>query len=91
MGGNTVCGLNHTADETRCLQPSLPLGPRLHFHPARAGRRPAPLREGVGAVEPDTERGEDLDQRDEHVGGAERREPGEHRGGEDVAGEEGGV
>jgi len=53
------------------LHQSLPHGPRLHQYTARAGGGPAPLRAGVGAVEPDPERGEDLDQRDEYAGGAE--------------------
>jgi len=70
---------------------SLPHRPSLHLDPARAGRRPEPLRAGERAVEPDPERGEDPDQRDEHAGGAERREPRECRGGEDVEGAEGGV
>lgn len=43
------------------LHQSLPHGPRLHQYTARAGGGPAPLRAGVGAVEPDPERGEDLD------------------------------
>ena len=39
----------------------------------------------------DTERGEDPDQRDEHAGRAERREPGQRGGGQDVEGAEEGV
>lgn len=70
---------------------SLPLRPRLHLHPARPRRRPPPLRKGLGALESHTERGEDSHQRDEHAGRAQRREPGQHRSGEDVEGEEGGV
>ena len=70
---------------------SLPHRPRLHLHPAPPGGRPEPLRASVGAVVADPERGEDPHQRDEHAGGAERREPRERRGREDVAREEGGV
>lgn len=70
---------------------SLPNRPRLHLHPARPRRRPQPLRDRLGALVAHPVRREDPDQRDEHAGGAERRESREHRGGEDVEGAEGGV
>lgn len=54
---------------------SLSIGSRVHQHPAPAWRRPEPLRARLGAVEPDPERGEDTDQRRQHAGRAQRREP----------------
>ena len=60
----------------------------MHIDITSTRRRSKPLRDGVGAVESDSERGEDPDQRDVDVGGAERRVAGERGGGEDVEGEE---
>jgi hypothetical protein len=50
---------------------SLSLRSSLHLDPTSAGRRPKSLRACVGALVTDTERGEDIDLCDEHVGGAE--------------------
>ncbi len=43
--------------------------PRLHLHPARPRRRPAPLRNRLGALVAYPICGEDSDQRDEYAGG----------------------
>ncbi len=67
--------MNETLIDTRGIlggRNSLPNRPRLHLDPAPTGRRSEPLRARVRALESDTERGEDPDQRDEYVGGAER-------------------
>ena len=63
----------------------------MHINTTSTRRRSEPLRDGVRAVESDPERGEDPDQRDVDVGGAERRVAGERGGGEDVEGEAEGV
>ena len=57
----------------------------LYIDPAPARRRPDAVRASIRALVADPERREDLDQRDEHAGRAERREPGEYRCCEDVA------
>lgn len=57
----------------------------LHLDLARTRRRPQPLRASLRTLESDPERGEDSDLCDEHDRGAQRREPGERRRGEDVA------
>ena len=44
----------------------------LHQHSAPPGRRPEPVRVRERAMEPDTERGEDIDLSHEHACGAER-------------------
>ena len=53
---------------------SIPHRPRLHIDTTRPRRRPDALRESLRTMESDTVCGEDSHKRDEHAGGAERRE-----------------
>jgi hypothetical protein len=54
------------------ITPSLRQRQRMHINPTPTGRRPEPVRASVRALESDTERREDIDQRHEHAGRAER-------------------
>ena len=50
---------------------SIPQRQCMHINPPRPWRRSIRIRESKRAVESDTKRGEDFDQRDEHACGAE--------------------